>query len=56
MARPKSELTGIQCTICIRLTPSLKAEYKRLGDAKWLRKVLALSIQERNKNDLLSNI
>jgi hypothetical protein len=56
MARPKSELTGIQCTICIRLTPSLKAEYKRLGDAKWLRKILALSIEERNKNDLLSNI
>jgi len=45
--RPKSELTGIQCTVSIRLTPVLKEEYTRLGNAKWLRKLLAQSIEKR---------
>ena len=45
--RPKSELTGIQCTVSIRLTPVLKEEYNRLGNAKWLRRLLAQSIEKR---------
>lgn len=50
MTRPKSEITGVQCTVCIRLTPSLRDEYKRLGDAKWLRKLLAQSIEQERLN------
>ena len=45
--RPKSDITGIQCTVSIRLTPVLKEEYNRLGNAKWLRKLLAQSIEKR---------
>ena len=45
--RPKSELTGMQCTVSIRLTPVLKEEYTRLGNAKWLRRLLAQSIEKR---------
>ena len=48
--RPKSEITGLQCTVCIRLTPPLRDEYKRLGDAKWLRKLLAQSIEKERLN------
>ena len=45
--RPKSDITGIQCTVSIRLTPVLKEEYNRLGNAKWLRRLLAQSIEKR---------
>ena len=50
MTRQKSEITGVQCTVCIRLTPPLRDEYKRLGDAKWLRKLLAQSIEQERLN------
>ena len=49
--RPKSEITGIQCTVSIRLTPALKDEYKRLGNAKWLRKLLATSLEKNVKQN-----
>jgi hypothetical protein len=49
--RPKSEITGIQCTVAIRLTPALRDEYKRLGKAKWLRKLLATSLEENAKQN-----
>ena len=45
--RPKSDITGIQCSVSIRLTPVLKEEYNRLGNAKWLRRLLAQSIEKR---------
>jgi hypothetical protein len=48
--RPKSEITGLQCTVAIRLTPTLRDEYRRLGKANWLRKLLAQSIEQERLN------
>jgi len=50
MTRPKSEITNVQCTVCIRLTPPLRDEYRRLGNANWLRKLLAQSIEQERLN------
>jgi hypothetical protein len=47
MPRPKSEITGQQGFIGIRLTEAQRKEYKRLGGPAWLRKVLAESINKK---------
>ena len=51
MPRPKSELTGSSIQIAVRVTKSLRDEFKNLGGAVWLRKLLANSIQSRNQNE-----
>jgi hypothetical protein len=51
MPRPKSELTGENKNVAARLTPSQYNEWKRLGGAMWLRKVLAQSIQNKRSAD-----
>lgn len=49
MPRQKSEITGNVINTGIRLTPAQHSEYKRLGGAAWLRKLLAQSIEQRRK-------
>jgi hypothetical protein len=51
MPRPKTEMTKSGKTIAARATLSEWNEFKRLGGIKWLRKLLADSI-ERQKNSL----
>ena len=48
MPRPKSELTGSNKNIGVRLTPGQFQEWKRLGGATWLRKQLAKSAERHN--------
>jgi hypothetical protein len=47
MPRPPSELTGSQIQIAVRVTKSLRDEFKSLGGAMWLRKLLANSIEQK---------
>jgi len=49
MPRPPSEITGTQIQIAVRVTRSLKEEFKSLGGAMWLRKLLANAIEQRKK-------
>ena len=49
MPRPQSELTDGSKHIGARLTKSHFEEWKRLGGAQWLRKMLAQSIKENVK-------
>jgi hypothetical protein len=48
MPRAKSELTNDNVHVGARLTKAHWQEWKRLGGAQWLRKVLAKSLQEKN--------
>jgi hypothetical protein len=47
MPRPPSELTGSQIQIAVRVTKSLRDEFKNLGGAMWLRRLLANSIEQK---------
>ena len=49
MPRPKSELTGNDKHVGVRLTQSQYQEWKRLGASVWLRKVLAKSMEEKHE-------
>ena len=51
MPRPPSEITGSSIQIAVRVTTSLKNEFKNLGGAVWLRKLLAQSINNRKNNE-----
>jgi hypothetical protein len=51
MPRARTELTGDSKHVGIRLTPTQYQEWKRLGGAMWLRKVLAQSIQNKRSAD-----
>jgi hypothetical protein len=51
MPRPPSEITGSSIQIAVRVTQSLKNEFKNLGGAVWLRKLLAQSINNRKNNE-----
>jgi hypothetical protein len=46
MPRPKSEITGKQISIAVRVTASQKEAFKQLGGAAWLRKQLADEMQK----------
>ncbi len=52
MPRPKSELTGVDKYVGVRLIPAHYAEWKRLGGAKWLRQMLSQSIKEKRNAEL----
>lgn len=47
MPRPKSELTDDSKFIGVRLTKAQYEEWKRLGGAKWLRTMLAKSLEKK---------
>jgi hypothetical protein len=47
MPRPKSEITGKQISIAVRVTASQKEVFKQLGGAKWLRKQLSEEMERR---------
>lgn len=47
MPRPRSEITDNSKTIGVRLTKAQHEEWKRLGGAKWLRTVLAKSLEKK---------
>ena len=49
MPRPKTELTGNNVTISVRLTPLMYAEWKRVGGQAWMRRMLSISIQDNNE-------
>ncbi len=51
MPRPPSEITGTQIQIAVRVTQSLKNEFKNLGGATWLRKYLSHAIEQRRKKE-----
>jgi hypothetical protein len=51
MPRPPSEITGSSIQIAVRVTASLRDEFKNLGGANWLRKLLAQSINKKLKNE-----
>jgi hypothetical protein len=51
MPRPPSELTGSTIQIAVRVTQPLKDEFKSLGGAMWLRKLLASSIEQRKNRE-----
>ena len=51
MPRPRSEITDSGVATSIRMTKSQHTEYIRLGGSSWLRRVLALSIEERRKQE-----
>lgn len=51
MPRPPSEITGSSIQIAVRVTKSLKNEFKALGGANWLRKLLSKSIESRKNNE-----
>jgi hypothetical protein len=51
MPRPSSEITGSSIQIAVRVTKSLRDEFKTLGGANWLRKLLAKSIESRKNNE-----
>jgi hypothetical protein len=54
MPRPPSEITGSTVQIAVRVTQSLKDEFKNLGGALWFRKLLANSIQTRRNNETVN--
>lgn len=47
MPRPKSEITGKQISIAVRVTASQKDAFKQLGGAAWLRKQLTAELEKR---------
>ena len=48
MPRPKSDITTpSQIQVAARVTASMRDEFKRLGGAAWLRKVLSESLEKR---------
>lgn len=47
MPRPKSEITGKQISIAVRVTASQKAAFKEIGGAVWLRKQLTAELEKR---------
>jgi hypothetical protein len=49
MPRPKTEMTKSGKTIAVRATMSEWNEFKRLGGIKWLRQVLADSIERQQQ-------
>jgi len=49
MPRPKSEITGKQISIAVRVTASQKDAFKQLGGAAWLRRHLASELERRWK-------
>jgi len=49
MPRPKSEMTKSGKTIAVRATLSEWNEFRRLGGTKWLRQLLAKSIEKQKK-------
>jgi hypothetical protein len=49
MPRPKSEMTKSGKTIAVRATMSEWNEFRRLGGTKWLRQLLAKSIEKQKK-------
>lgn len=51
MSRPKSELTGNNRNVGVRLTPKMYEEWKRLGGAQWLRRMLAKSLQDKYEQE-----
>jgi hypothetical protein len=52
MPRPKSEITAIkQIQVAVRVTASMKEEFKRIGGSRWLRAFLAKSIEERRQKE-----
>jgi len=51
MPRPPSEITGTQIQIAVRVTQSLKNEFKNLGGSTWLRKYLSNAIEQRRKRE-----
>ena len=52
MPRPKSEITGVNLLVAVRVTKIMRDEFNRLGGAAWLRKVLVQSLERsfRDKN------
>ena len=46
MPRPKSEITGKQISIAVRVTASQKETFKQIGGATWLRRQL-IAVMER---------
>lgn len=44
MPRPKSEITGKQIQITLRVTESQREAYKALGGPVWLRKLLSAEL------------
>lgn len=53
MPRPPSEITGSTVQIAVRVTSALKQEFKNLGGAVWLRRLLANSIQQRRQDETI---
>jgi hypothetical protein len=47
MPRPKSEITGKQISIAVRVTASQKDAFKQLGGAVWLRAQLTTELERR---------
>jgi hypothetical protein len=47
MPRPKSEITGKQISIAVRVTASQKEAFKQLGGAAWLRRQLIAEMERR---------
>jgi len=47
MPRPKSEITGKQISIAVRVTASQKDAFKQLGGAAWLRRQLTAELERR---------
>ena len=45
MPRPKSEITGRQISIAVRVTASQKDAFKQLGGAVWLRAQLTNELE-----------
>ena len=49
MPRPKSEITGKQIQITVRVTEAQREAYKELGGPTWLRTQLAAEISRKWK-------
>ena len=47
MPRPKSEITGKQIQITVRVTASQREAFKQMGGAAWLRKQLIAEMERR---------
>lgn len=47
MPRPKSEITGKQISIAVRVTASQKQAFKEIGGAAWLRRQLIAEMERR---------
>ena len=49
MPRPKSDITGKQIQITLRVTESQREAYKELGGPVWLRKLLSAELDRKWK-------